>query len=219
VCTRRLGGTKWSSAVCDVGHGHRPERLERCSSLSSAQATGMGLGLSVCKTIVKSHGGRIWAEQSIGGGRSLPCRAAAMAEASTRAQRPRSLTAPERAGAVMAGVTARSCAARRLVPSDTDGKDAMQLRSQISAGFALPPTLAAARARAAGCRIGARRSCARATPSSSRGARAQRVRPAAALESQEEPRRVSGDVYAVHRLSPSTPSARSSATRAAGARC
>jgi len=32
---------------------------------------GMGLGLSVCKTIVKSHGGRIWAQNNDGPGASF----------------------------------------------------------------------------------------------------------------------------------------------------
>jgi two-component system sensor kinase FixL len=47
----------------------------------TSKASGMGLGLSVCKTIVKSHGGRIWASNnSPGPGASFHVALAAMAE-------------------------------------------------------------------------------------------------------------------------------------------
>ena len=37
-------------------------------SEASAARGGAGLGLSICRAIVKAHGGRIWAENHPGGG-------------------------------------------------------------------------------------------------------------------------------------------------------
>jgi C4-dicarboxylate-specific signal transduction histidine kinase len=62
VCSRRLVGNEVEFAVCDVGPGIASDRLEQVfEPFVTSKSAGMGLGLSVCKTIVKSHGGRIWA--------------------------------------------------------------------------------------------------------------------------------------------------------------
>jgi PAS domain S-box-containing protein len=62
VCSRRLVGNEVEFAVCDVGPGIASDRFEQVfEPFVTSKSAGMGLGLSVCKTIVKSHGGRIWA--------------------------------------------------------------------------------------------------------------------------------------------------------------
>ncbi|HZB90399.1 MAG TPA: CHASE3 domain-containing protein [Stellaceae bacterium] len=56
-------------AVADRGPGLPKEVEERLfHPFVSTKAEGMGVGLSICRAIVESHGGRIWAEPNPGGG-------------------------------------------------------------------------------------------------------------------------------------------------------
>lgn len=62
-------------AVVDHGMGipsdERPKVFERFFRASNAQArsdTGLGLGLYICRRIVEGHGGRIWMDETPGGG-------------------------------------------------------------------------------------------------------------------------------------------------------
>jgi PAS domain S-box-containing protein len=52
-------------AFRDSGEGAGPERLERMfAPFHTTKSDGLGLGLSICKRIVTSHRGRIWAERN-----------------------------------------------------------------------------------------------------------------------------------------------------------
>jgi signal transduction histidine kinase len=68
-------------AVADRGCGLTPEvRDQMFQPFFTTKADGMGMGLHICRSIMETHGGRVWAEPNPGGGTvfsfSLPVEAA-----------------------------------------------------------------------------------------------------------------------------------------------
>ena len=58
--------------VADDGTGIAPEDLDRIfDHFVSTKPQGMGLGLAICRSIVKAHGGRLWATNNPEGGATL----------------------------------------------------------------------------------------------------------------------------------------------------
>jgi two-component system sensor kinase FixL len=56
-------------AISDRGHGIPGEKLTQIfKPFLTTKSEGLGMGLAISKTIVESHGGRIWAENNPGGG-------------------------------------------------------------------------------------------------------------------------------------------------------
>ncbi len=55
--------------VSDTGPGIGPKLAERLfEPFMTTKKTGMGVGLSICRTIIDAHGGKIWIEETPGGG-------------------------------------------------------------------------------------------------------------------------------------------------------
>ena len=67
-----------SVEVRDAGIGIEPELLDRIfESFYTTKAHGLGLGLSISRSIIEAHGGRLWATRNAACGMtfhfSLPC--------------------------------------------------------------------------------------------------------------------------------------------------
>eukprot|EP01035_Chromulina_nebulosa_P033622 gene33623-45033_t len=67
--TARPAGGLVEFVIADNGPGLALEvAAQLFKAFVSTKRNGMGLGLSICRTIVEAHGGRIWAETPVGGG-------------------------------------------------------------------------------------------------------------------------------------------------------
>ncbi len=78
VSTRPHDGSAIVVEIADTGPGLAPEVAERLfKPFVSTKSQGMGVGLSICQSIVEAHRGRIWAEPNPGGGTifrfTVPC--------------------------------------------------------------------------------------------------------------------------------------------------
>jgi two-component system sensor kinase FixL len=69
VRTRTLGDRWVQLDVADTGPGVAPEKVATIfDPFVTSKGAGMGMGLSVSRTIVRAHGGKIWAENDPEGG-------------------------------------------------------------------------------------------------------------------------------------------------------
>ena len=69
ISTRATSEEEVELAIADTGVGLSETVLENLfTPFTSTKAHGLGVGLSICKTIVEAHGGRLWAESRAEGG-------------------------------------------------------------------------------------------------------------------------------------------------------
>jgi two-component system sensor kinase FixL len=69
VSVRALEDAMVAVGVTDTGSGIGPEmRAQLFQPFVTTKPQGMGVGLSISRTIIESHGGRIWAEPNPDGG-------------------------------------------------------------------------------------------------------------------------------------------------------
>ena len=62
ISTEEDGSDGVRVAVRDLGPGLSPESLERLfDPFYTTKPSGMGMGLSICRSIIEAHGGRVWA--------------------------------------------------------------------------------------------------------------------------------------------------------------
>jgi signal transduction histidine kinase len=69
LATRRDAGARVRFSVRDAGVGVPPDGMEKLfEAFHTTKQTGMGVGLSISRSIIESHEGRLWAEPNEGPG-------------------------------------------------------------------------------------------------------------------------------------------------------
>ncbi len=72
ICSRTAGEKVVEICVTDTGPGlggKDPDRL--FETFYTTKPSGLGVGLSISRSIIESHGGRLWAKENRGGGLSV----------------------------------------------------------------------------------------------------------------------------------------------------
>jgi two-component system, LuxR family, sensor kinase FixL len=85
VSTRRIDKETVQIDVADTGPGIAPEIAKQLfQPFVTTKRHGMGVGLSISRTIIESHGGHLWAQARAGGGTifHLTLKTTALAETS-----------------------------------------------------------------------------------------------------------------------------------------
>ena len=86
IRTERDGEDRVRLSVRDTGVGFEPQGMDRLfDAFYTTKSSGMGIGLSVSRSIIESHKGRLWATPNDGPGAtfsfSIPCRPSAVTNA------------------------------------------------------------------------------------------------------------------------------------------
>jgi len=97
VRTERDGGNQVRLSVKDSGVGFTPEAANKIfQAFYTTKTDGMGIGLSISRSIIEAHQGRLWATPNDGHGStfsfSIPCRHEDLTDADIRAGRADSIT-------------------------------------------------------------------------------------------------------------------------------
>ena len=59
-------------ALQDSGPGRNPDSFDRLfDAFYTTKPAGLGMGLSICRSIVEAHGGRVWTSRPAGPGATV----------------------------------------------------------------------------------------------------------------------------------------------------
>ena len=66
ICTEKAESNGAMVAVRDSGPGLDPESADRLfEAFYTTKANGMGIGLTICRSIIEAHGGKLWARANV----------------------------------------------------------------------------------------------------------------------------------------------------------
>ena len=69
IATMRINAHSVQVAVEDTGTGIAPDQIDKVfEPFFTNKPQGLGIGLTICRSIINMHGGRIWATNNPGGG-------------------------------------------------------------------------------------------------------------------------------------------------------